>query len=143
MQGIKGKFANSQVTNFGHRHRGLIKKYVSVSKFSSYLSGTSQRQSAKLNQVQLSRHLSGTSAMPASLSDKVFSYVQTVSPTRSATALRHNRLPFWLHGNQDYPNSVPAIFRDADLKSSVKQVMSELSQFHPELRVSKVKDLAK
>ena len=34
------------------------------------------------------------------------------------------------------------IFRDADAKfKSVKQVMSELSQYHPELRVSRVKDL--
>ena len=44
--------------------------------------------------------------------------------------------------NFDYPNTVPVIFRDADLKfKSVKQVMSELSQYHPELRVSRAKDL--
>ena len=43
-----------------------------------------------------------------------------------------------------YPNTVPVIFRDADPKfTSVKQVMSELSQYHPELRVSRVKDLPK
>ena len=42
----------------------------------------------------------------------------------------------------DFPNQVPIIFRDADEKfKSVKQVMSELSQYHPELRVSRVKDL--
>ena len=41
-----------------------------------------------------------------------------------------------------YPNTVPVIFRDADPKfTSVKQV--ELSQYHPELRVSRVKDLPK
>ena len=46
--------------------------------------------------------------------------------------------------NFDYPNTVPAIFRDVDPKfKSVKQVMSELSQYHPELRVSRVKDLPK
>ena len=44
--------------------------------------------------------------------------------------------------NFDYSNTVPVIFRDADPKfNSVKQVMSELSQYHPELRVSRVKDL--
>ena len=44
--------------------------------------------------------------------------------------------------NFDYHNTVPVIFRDADPKfKSVKQVMSELSQYHPELRVSRVKDL--
>ena len=44
----------------------------------------------------------------------------------------------------NYSNSVPVIFRDADPKfTSVKQVMSELSQYHPELRVSRVKDLPK
>ena len=44
--------------------------------------------------------------------------------------------------NFDYPNTVPVIFRDADSKfKTVKQVMSELSQYHPELRVSRVKDL--
>ena len=37
---------------------------------------------------------------------------------------------------------VPDIFRDADPKfKTLKQVMSELSQYHPELRVSRVKDL--
>ena len=42
----------------------------------------------------------------------------------------------------NFPNQVPIIFRDADEKfKSVKQVMSELSQYHPELRVSRVKDL--
>ena len=42
----------------------------------------------------------------------------------------------------NFPNQVPIIFRDADPKfKSVKQVMSELSQYHPELRVSRVKDL--
>ena len=44
----------------------------------------------------------------------------------------------------DYPNTVPVIFRDADTKfKSVKQVMSKLSQYYPELmiRVSRVKDL--
>ena len=42
----------------------------------------------------------------------------------------------------NFPNKVPIIFRDADAKfTSVKQVMSELSQYHPELRVSRVKDL--
>ena len=35
----------------------------------------------------------------------------------------------------NFPNQVPIIFRDADEKfKSVKQVMSELSQYHPELR---------
>ena len=44
--------------------------------------------------------------------------------------------------NFDSSNTVPAIFRDADPKfNSVKQIMSELSQYHPELRVSRVKDL--
>ena len=44
--------------------------------------------------------------------------------------------------NFDYPSTVPVIFRDADPKfNSVKQIMSELSQYHPELRVSRVKDL--
>ena len=44
--------------------------------------------------------------------------------------------------NFDYPNNVPVIFRDADPKfNSIKHVMSELSQYHPELRVSRVKDL--
>ena len=44
--------------------------------------------------------------------------------------------------NFNYPNTVPVIFRGEDPKfTSVKQVMSELSQYHPELRVSKVKDL--
>ena len=44
--------------------------------------------------------------------------------------------------NFNYPNTVPVIFRDADPKfTSVKQIMSELSQYHPELRVSRVKDL--
>ena len=42
----------------------------------------------------------------------------------------------------NYPNTVPVIFRDADPKfTSVKEIMSELSQYHPELRVSRVKDL--
>ena len=42
----------------------------------------------------------------------------------------------------NFPNQVPIIFRDADEKfKNVKQVMSELSQYHPELRVSRVKDL--
>ena len=42
----------------------------------------------------------------------------------------------------NFPNQVPIIFRDADAKfKSVKQVMSELSQYHSELRVSRVKDL--
>ena len=46
--------------------------------------------------------------------------------------------------NLNYPNTVPVIFRDADPKfTSVKHVMSELSQHHPELRVSRVKDLPK
>ena len=40
--------------------------------------------------------------------------------------------------NFDYPNTVAAIFRDADTKfKNVKQVMSELSQYHPEFRVSR------
>ena len=44
--------------------------------------------------------------------------------------------------NLDYPNTVPVIFRDADPKfNSVKQVMSKLSQYHSELRVSRVRDL--
>ena len=44
--------------------------------------------------------------------------------------------------NFKYPNTVPVIFRDADPEfTSVKQIMSELSQYHPELRVSRVKDL--
>ena len=44
--------------------------------------------------------------------------------------------------NFDYPNTVPVIFRHADPKfKTVKQVMIELSQYHPELRVSRVKDL--
>ena len=44
--------------------------------------------------------------------------------------------------NFDYPNTVPVIFRDADPKfQSNKQVMRELSQYHTELRVSRVKDL--
>ena len=44
--------------------------------------------------------------------------------------------------NFNYPNTVPVIFRDADPKfTSVKEIMSELSQYHPELRVSRVKDL--
>ena len=44
--------------------------------------------------------------------------------------------------NFDYPNTVPVIFRDADPKFNfLKQIMSELSQYHPELRVSRVKDL--
>ena len=42
----------------------------------------------------------------------------------------------------NFPNTVSIIFRDADAKfTSVKQVMSELSQYYPELRVSRVKDL--
>ena len=42
----------------------------------------------------------------------------------------------------NFPNTVPIIFRYPDAKfTSVKQVMSELSQYHPELRVSRVKDL--
>ena len=42
----------------------------------------------------------------------------------------------------NFPNQVLIIFRDAEEKfKSVKQVMSELSQYHPELRVSRVKDL--
>ena len=42
----------------------------------------------------------------------------------------------------DYLNTVPVTFRDADPKfKTVKQVMSELSQYYPELRVSRVKDL--
>ena len=42
----------------------------------------------------------------------------------------------------NFPNTVPIILRDAGAKfTSVKQVMSELSQYHPELRVSRVKDL--
>ena len=46
------------------------------------------------------------------------------------------------YSNLDYPNTVPVIFRDADPKfNSIKQVMSELSQYHPELRFSRVKDL--
>ena len=57
------------------------------------------------------------------------------SPTRSKPS------------NFNYPNTVPYlpnIFRDADPKfTSVKHVMSELSQYHPELRVSRVKDLPK
>ena len=45
--------------------------------------------------------------------------------------------------NFDYPNTVPVIFRDDDQKfKTVKQVMSELSQYHLELRVSRVKDLS-
>ena len=41
----------------------------------------------------------------------------------------------------NYPNTVLVIFRDADPKFTLaKHVMSELSQFHPELRVSRVKD---
>ena len=44
--------------------------------------------------------------------------------------------------NFNFSNTVPVIFRDADPKfTSVKQVMSKLSQYHPELRVSRVKDL--
>ena len=44
--------------------------------------------------------------------------------------------------NLDYLNTTPVIFRDAYPKfKSVKQVMSKLSQYHPELRVSRVKDL--
>ena len=43
-----------------------------------------------------------------------------------------------------YPNTVPVIFLDADPKfTSVEQVISELSQYYPELRVSRVKDLPK
>ena len=42
----------------------------------------------------------------------------------------------------NFPNTAPIIFRDADAKfTSAKQVMSELSQYHPELRVSRAKDL--
>ena len=44
--------------------------------------------------------------------------------------------------NLDYPNTILVIFRDADTKfNSVKQVMSELSQYDHEVRVSRVKDL--
>ena len=44
--------------------------------------------------------------------------------------------------NFDYPDTVPVIFRNADPKfKTVKHVMSELSQYHPELRVSRVKGL--
>ena len=44
--------------------------------------------------------------------------------------------------NFDYPSTVPVILKDTDPKfKTVKQVMSELSQYHPELRVSRVKDL--
>ena len=51
------------------------------------------------------------------------------SPTRSKPS------------NSNYPNTVPVIFRDADPKfTSVKHVMSELSQYHPWLRVCRVKD---
>ena len=54
------------------------------------------------------------------------------SPTRSKPS------------NFNYLKTVPVIFRDADPNfTSVKQVMSELSQYHPELRVSRVKDLPK
>ena len=45
--------------------------------------------------------------------------------------------------NFDHPNTVPVIFRDADPKfQSVKQVMRDLSHYHPGLRVSRVKDLS-
>ena len=45
--------------------------------------------------------------------------------------------------NFDYHNTIPVIFRDADPKfRTVKQVMSELSQYHSELRVSRVKNLS-
>ena len=44
--------------------------------------------------------------------------------------------------NLDYLHTVPLIFRDAHPKfKNVKQVMSELSQYHLELRVSRVKDV--
>ena len=44
--------------------------------------------------------------------------------------------------SSDYADTVPAIFRDADPEfKSIKQVMSELSQYYPEFRVSRVKDL--
>ena len=59
---------------------------------------------------------------------------------RSASSSGSPTCPKPSHFN--YPNTVPVIFRDADPKfTSVKQIMSELSQFHPELRVSRVKDL--
>ena len=85
MQGIKRQFTDNHVTNVSRRHRRLLKKYVF--KVSSY-------------QVQLSRQLSGTSAMSVSLSSKVFPYVKKVSPIRSATGLGHSRPPFQLYGNQ-------------------------------------------
>ena len=41
-----------------------------------------------------------------------------------------------------YKNSVPIILSDVDLKfNSVVKLMSELRQFHPSLRVSKVQEL--
>ena len=43
--------------------------------------------------------------------------------------------------NFNYPNTVPVIFRDADPKFN-SQIMGELSQYYPELRVSRVKDLS-
>ena len=48
-RGIKGQFADNHVTNFGRRHCRLLKKYVSISKFSSYLSGN---RSAAVDKVE-------------------------------------------------------------------------------------------
>ena len=44
--------------------------------------------------------------------------------------------------NFNYPNTIPDISPDAHPKfTPVKQIMSDLSQYHPELRVSRVKNL--
>ena len=74
-----------------------LKKYVSsMSKFTSFLSEIGRRQSAKVNQVQLSRYLSGKLTMSASFPNKMFQYVQKLSPTN----LGHSHRLFQLYGKQ-------------------------------------------
>ena len=64
------------------------------------------------------------------------------TPPRSSSISTPRTLTRPKSSNFDYPNTVPVVFRDADPKcESVKQVTSELSQYHPKLRVSRAKDL--
>ena len=64
------------------------------------------------------------------------------TPPRSSSASTSGTPTRSKHSNFNYPNTVPVIVRDSDPKfTSVKQIVSELSQYYPELRVSRVKDL--
>ena len=64
------------------------------------------------------------------------------TPPGSSSASSSGSLTRSKPSSFNFPNQVPIIFRDADAKfKSVKQVMNELSQYHPELSVSRVKDL--